>query len=204
MRKKASDFVKICDNLERDYTKDSGNKFRYVKNYLELKVGHDYDQLKSIHAEATDEKISEIIALRINLYSVIISTITMCITTMNIFVDKFKMEECKDTAFMVVCLGYLIVVVVSAFGLHQSVGKNSNVGHWQGYVVEAVEDILDNKCENERLKENYYKEIDFQNKLDEKQDVLEIKVDLSDQLFEKLDLIKKATSESFLKKIFKK
>ena len=59
MRKEANDFLKICDILDRDYKKTDGNKFRYAKTYLEQNVGPDYDQLKSLHAEATDEKASD-------------------------------------------------------------------------------------------------------------------------------------------------
>ena len=59
MRKEANDFLKICDILDRDYKKTDGNKFRYAKTYLEQNVGPDYDQLKSLHAEVTDEKASD-------------------------------------------------------------------------------------------------------------------------------------------------
>ena len=83
MRKEANDFLKICDILDRDYQKTDGNKFRYTKTYLEQNVGSDYDQLKSLHAEATDGKASDTYAMLTNLFAVIISTVTLVITIGN-------------------------------------------------------------------------------------------------------------------------
>ena len=86
------------------------------------------------------------------------------------------------------------------FGLIGVLGKNKGVEHWQKYIVEAIEDILDN-MENE--KENHM-ETKLPDKLYDKLDALETKVKLPDKLYEQLDTIRDATSESPLKKMFRK
>ena len=96
MRKEANDFLKICDILDRDYQKTDGNKFRYTKTYLEQNVGSDYDQLKSLHAEATDGKASDTYAMLTNLFAVIISTVTLVITIGNALAPRTLLKRRDD------------------------------------------------------------------------------------------------------------
>ena len=121
MRKEANDFLKICDILDRDYKKTDGNKFRYTKTYLEQNVGPDYDQLKSLHAEATDEKASDTYAMLTNLFAVIISTVTMVITIGNVLAPA--QDGKVDKALIFLCVLYTIVVVIGAFWFDWSIGK---------------------------------------------------------------------------------
>ena len=137
MRKEANDFLKICDILDRDYKKTDGNKFRYTKTYLEQNVGPDYDQLKSLHAEATDGKASDTYAMLTNLFAVIISTVTMVITIGNVLAPA--QDGKVDKALIFLCVLYTIVVVIGAFWFDWSIGKNKSVEHWQKYIVEAIE-----------------------------------------------------------------
>lgn len=74
------------------------------------------------------------------------------------------------------------------------------MSHWQKYVVEAVEDILDD-IKNEKYNQ---KEIHLLEKLYETIEDPEIKVDLPDRLYNQLDSIEKASSENPLKKIISK
>lgn len=73
------------------------------------------------------------------------------------------------------------------------------MSHWQKYVVEAVEDILDD-MKNEK---DNRKEVHLLDNLYEKLDNLETKVDLPDRLYNQLDSIEKASSENPLKKILR-
>lgn len=198
MRKEANDFLKICDILDRDYQKADGNKFRYTKTYLEQNVGSDYDQLKSLHAEATDGKASDTYAMLTNLFAVIISTVTLVITIGNALAPA--QDGKVDKAFIFLCVLYTIVVLIVAFLFDWSIGKNKSLEHWQQYIVEAIEDILDN-MENE--KENHM-ETKLPDKLYDKLDALETKVNLPDKLYEQLDTIRDAASESPFKKVFQK
>ena len=73
------------------------------------------------------------------------------------------------------------------------------MSHWQKYVVEAVEDILDD-MKNEK---DNRKEVHLPDNLYEKLDNLETKVDLPDRLYNQLDSIEKASSENPLKTILR-
>lgn len=198
MRKEANDFLKICDILDRDYEKTDGNKFRYAKTYLVQNVGPDYDQLKSLHAEAADEKASDTYAMLTNLFAVIISTVTLVITIGNALAPA--QDGKVDKALIFLCFLYTIVVVIVAFLFDWSIGKNKSVEHWQKYIVEAIEDILDN-MKNEKEKS---RETKLPDKFYDKLDAFETKVKLPDKLYDQLDTIRDAASESPLKKMFQK
>ena len=198
MRKEANDFLKICDILDRDYQKTEGNKFRYTKNYLEQKVGYDYDQLKSIHAEAIDGKVSDIYGIFISLFALIISTITLMITMVSALWPK--KENQVDKFLLLLCLLYIGIMIIASLWFAWSIGKNASVGHWQKYIVEAIEDILDEM----KNREEGYKKINLPDKLYDKLDILQTKVGIPDQLYEQLDSIKKAAIESPLEKMFGK
>ena len=199
MREQVNDFLKICDNLERDYRKEDGNKFRYTKNYLEKNVGYDYDQLKSIHAEATDEKAGDTYATMTNMFTLVISLITVILTMVNILAPSSS-EGKVDQSAAFLCLVYTIVITVFTIMLDLGVGKNKSMSHWQKYIVEAVEDILDD-MKNEK---DNRKEVHLPDNLYEKLDNLETKVDLPDRLYDQLGSIEKVASESPLKKIISK
>lgn len=198
MRKEANDFLKICDILDRDYQKTDGNKFRYAKTYLEQNVGYDFDQLKSLHAEAIDEKASDTYAMLTNLFAVIISTVTLVITIGNALAPAQDGKVDNSLAFL--CVLYTIVVIIVGFLFDWSIGRNKSIEHWQKYIVEAIEDLLDD-MKNE--KENY-RETRLPDKLYDKLDALETKVNLPDKLYDQLDTIKDAASENPFKKMLRK
>ena len=133
-----------------------------------------------------------------NLFAVIISTVTLVITIGNALAPA--QDGKVDKAFIFLCVLYTIVVLIVAFLFDWSIGKNKSLEHWQKYIVEAIEDILDN-MENE--KENHM-ETKLPDKLYDKLDALETKVNLPDKLYEQLDTIRDAASESPFKKVFQK
>ena len=97
-------------------------------------------------------------------------------------------------------IGYLILLLIISVLFMKSINVSRSVSHWQKYVVEAVEDILDD-MKNEK---DNRKEVHLPDNLYEKLDNLETKVDLPDRLYNQLDSIEKASSENPLKKIISK
>ena len=97
-------------------------------------------------------------------------------------------------------IGYLILLLIISVLFMKFINVSRSVSHWQKYVVEAVEDILDD-MKNEK---DNRKEVHLPDNLYEKLDNLETKVDLPDWLYNQLDSIEKASSENPLKKIISK
>ena len=186
--KKTNDFLMICDYLEKNYREVDGNRFGYTKKYLEKKVKHDYNLIKSIHAEATEEKANDTYAMLTNFFAVFVSTVSLMISIIN----GIKSE--MDNSYIYLYILYIIVFIIIGIVYEWSYAKNKIVSHWQKYIVEAVEDILDD-MKNEK---DNRKEVHLPEKL------YEIKVDLPDRLYNQLDSIEKAASENPLKKIISK
>lgn len=191
--KKTNDFLMLCDYLEKNYREVDGNRFGYTKNYLEQNVKHDYNLIKSIHAEATEEKAHDTYAMLTNFFAVFVSTVSLMISMIN------GIKSTIDNAYNSLCILYIIVFIIIGIVYEWSYAKNKIVSHWQKYIVEAVEDIL-----NDIKKEDDKKEVHLPEKLYETIEDLEIKVDLPDRLYNQLDSIEKAASENPLKKIISK
>lgn len=191
--KKTNDFLMLCDYLEKNYREVDGNRFGYTKNYLEQNVKHDYNLIKSIHAEATEEKAHDTYAMLTNFFAVFVSTVSLMISMIN------GIKSTIDNACNFLCILYIIVFIIIGIVYEWSYAKNKIVSHWQKYIVEAVEDIL-----NDIKKEDDKKEVHLPEKLYETIEDLEIKVDLPDRLYNQLDSIEKAASENPLKKIISK
>ncbi len=191
--KKTNDFLMLCDYLEKNYREVDGNRFGYTKNYLEQNVKHDYNLIKSIHAEATEEKAHDTYAMLTNFFAVFVSTVSLMISMIN------GIKSTIDNAYNFLCILYIIVFIIIGIVYEWSYAKNKIVSHWQKYIVEAVEDIL-----NDIKKEDDKKEVHLPEKLYETIEDLEIKVDLPDRLYNQLDSIEKAASENPLKKIISK
>lgn len=192
--KKTNDFLMICDYLEKNYREVDGNRFGYTKKYLEKKVKHDYNLIKSIHAEATEGKANDTYAMLTNFFAVFVSTVSLMISIIN----GIKSE--MDNSYIYLCILYIIVFIIIGIVYEWSYAKNKIVSHWQKYIVEAVEDILDD-MKNEK---DNRKEVHLPEKLYETIEDLEIKVDLPDRLYNQLDSIEKVASENPLKKIISK
>lgn len=191
--KKTNDFLMLCDYLEKNYREVDGNRFGYTKNYLEQNVKHDYNLIKSIHAEATEEKAHDTYAMLTNFFAVFVSTVSLMISMIN------GIKSTIDNTYNFLCILYIIVFIIIGIVYEWSYAKNKIVSHWQKYIVEAVEDIL-----NDIKKEDDKKEVHLPEKLYETIEDLEIKVDLPDRLYNQLDSIEKAASENPLKKIISK
>lgn len=179
--------------LKKNYREVDGNRFGYTKNYLEQNVKHDYNLIKSIHAEATEEKAHDTYAMLTNFFAVFVSTVSLMISMIN------GIKSTIDNAYNFLCILYIIVFIIIGIVYEWSYAKNKIVSHWQKYIVEAVEDIL-----NDIKKEDDKKEVHLPEKLYETIEDLEIKVDLPDRLYNQLDSIEKAASENPLKKIISK
>ena len=92
-------------------------------------MGYDYDQLKSIHAEATDEKAGDTYATMTNLFSLIISIITVILTMVNILAPSSSEGKVNKSAAYL-CLLYTIAIAVVAIILDWGVGKNKSMSRW--------------------------------------------------------------------------
>ena len=191
--KKTNDFLTLCDYLEKNYREVDGNRFGYTKNYLEQNVKHDYNLIKSIPAEATEEKAPDTYAMLTNFFAVFVSTVSLMISMIN------GIKSTIDNAYNYLCILYIILFIIIGIVYEWSYAKNKIVSHWQKYIVEAVEDILDD-MKNEK---DNRKEVHLPDNLYEKLDNLETKVDLPDRLYNQLDSIEKASSENPLKKILR-
>lgn len=201
MRKTASDFIKICDILEKNYAINDGNKFFYTKKYLEKHIGHDHDALKSFHAEATESKIGEKYGMYINFYAVIIATVTLVITIISTINPSNNGEP--DASIMLICLGYMIFLVVIAFLFNWGMERSKSVSHWQKYMIEAIEDILSD-MNKEELMNMENKEVVFPERFYEKLNLLDTQLNILIQLCEERNSVKKVESKRLFHNIRRK
>lgn len=128
-----------------------------------------------------------------NFFAVFVSMVSLMISMIN------GIKSTIDNAYNYLCILYIILFIIIGIVYEWSYAKNKIVSHWQKYIVEAVEDILDD-MKNEK---DNRKEVHLPDNLYEKLDNLETKVDLPDRLYNQLDSIEKASSENPLKKILR-
>lgn len=194
---KKNEFETICDSLEREYLQEADeNRFRYAKHYLKNHTGNNYDRLKSIHAEAMD-KIGDTYDKYLSMFSLIVSVLSFIVAAFALIITVVHRN---GLLIVFAIIGYLILLLIISVLFMKFINASRSVSHWQKYVVEAVEDILDD-IKNEKYNQ---KEIHLLEKLYETIEDPEIKVDLPDRLYNQLDSIEKASSESPLKKIITK
>lgn len=192
MKMQKNEFETICDSLEREYLQEADeNRFRYAKHYLKNHTGNNYDRLKSIHAEAMD-KIGDTYE-----FSLIVSVLSFIVAAFALIITVVHRN---GLLIVFAIIGYLILLLIISVLFMKFINVSRSVSHWQKYVVEAVEDILDD-MKNEK---DNRKEVHLPDNLYEKLDNLETKVDLPDRLYNQLDSIEKASSENPLKKIISK
>ena len=197
MKMKKNEFETICDSLEREYLQEADeNRFRYAKHYLKNHTGNNYDRLKSIHAEAMD-KIGDTYDKYLSMFSLIVSVLSFIVAAFALIITVVHRN---GLLIVFAIIGYLILLLIISVLFMKFINASRSVSHWQKYVVEAVEDILDD-IKNEKYNQ---KEIHLLEKLYETIEDPEIKVDLPDRLYNQLDSIEKASSESPLKKIITK
>lgn len=197
MKKQKNEFETICDSMEREYLQEADeNRFRYAKHYLKNHTGNNYDRLKSIHAEAMD-KIGDTYDKYLSMFSLIVSVLSFIVAAFALIITVVHRNGLL-IAFAII--GYLILLLIISVLFVKFINVSRSVSHWQKYVVEAVEDILDD-MKNEK---DNRKEVHLPDDLYEKLDNLETKVDLPDRLYNQLDSIEKASSENPLKKIISK
>lgn len=197
MKKQKNEFETICDSMEREYLQEADeNRFRYAKHYLKNHTGNNYDRLKSIHAEAMD-KIGDTYDKYLSMFSLIVSVLSFIVAAFALIITVVHRNGLL-IAFAII--GYLILLLIISVLFVKFINVSRSVSHWQKYVVEAVEDILDD-MKNEK---DNRKEVHLPDDLYEKLDNLETKVDLPDRLYNQLDSIEKASSENPLKKIITK
>lgn len=192
-----NEFETICDSLEREYLQEADeNRFRYAKDYLKNHTRNNYDCLKSIHAEAMD-KIGDTYDKYLSMFSLIVSVLSFIVAAFALIITVVHRN---GLLIVFAIIGYLILLLIISVLFMKSINVSRSVSHWQKYVVEAVEDILDD-IKNEKYNQ---KEIHLLEKLYETIEDPEIKVDLPDRLYNQLDSIEKASSENPLKKIISK
>lgn len=197
MKMKKNEFETICDSLEREYLQEADeNRFRYAKDYLKNHTRNNYDCLKSIHAEAMD-KIGDTYDKYLSMFSLIVSVLSFIVAAFALIITVVHRN---GLLIVFAIIGYLILLLIISVLFMKSINVSRSVSHWQKYVVEAVEDILDD-MKNEK---DNRKEVHLPDNLYEKLDNLETKVDLPDRLYNQLDSIEKAASENPLKKIISK
>lgn len=172
------------------------NRFRYAKHYLKNHTGNNYDRLKSIHAEAMD-KIGDTYDKYLSMFSLIVSVLSFIVAAFALIITVVHRN---GLLIVFAIIGYLILLLIISVLFMKFINVSRSVSHWQKYVVEAVEDILDD-MKNEK---DNRKEVHLPDNLYEKLDNLETKVDLPDRLYNQLDSIEKASSENPLKKIISK
>lgn len=172
------------------------NRFRYAKDYLKNHTRNNYDCLKSIHAEAMD-KIGDTYDKYLSMFSLIVSVLSFIVAAFALIITVVHRN---GLLIVFAIIGYLILLLIISVLFMKSINVSRSVSHWQKYVVEAVEDILDD-MKNEK---DNRKEVHLPDNLYEKLDNLETKVDLPDRLYNQLDSIEKASSENPLKKIISK
>ena len=197
MKMQKNEFETICDSLERGYLQEADeNRFRYAKHYLKNHTGNNYDRLKSIHAEAMD-KIGDTYDKYLSMFSLIVSVLSFIVAAFALIITVVHRN---GLLIVFAIIGYLILLLIISVLFMKFINVSRSVSHWQKYVVEAVEDILDD-MKNEK---DNRKEVHLPDNLYEKLDNLETKVDLPDRLYNQLDSIEKASSENPLKKIISK
>lgn len=197
MKMQKNEFETICDSLEREYLQEADeNRFRYAKDYLKNHTRNNYDCLKSIHAEAMD-KIGDTYDKYLSMFSLIVSVLSFIVAAFALIITVVHRN---GLLIVFAIIGYLILLLIISVLFMKSINVSRSVSHWQKYVVEAVEDILDD-IKNEKYNQ---KEIHLLEKLYETIEDPEIKVDLPDRLYNQLDSIEKASSENPLKKIISK
>lgn len=197
MKMKKNEFETICDLLEREYLQEADeNRFRYAKDYLKNHTRNNYDCLKSIHAEAMD-KIGDTYDKYLSMFSLIVSVLSLIVAALALIIT---IVHEKGLLIVVAIIVYLFFLLIISVLFMKFINASRSVSHWQKYVVEAVEDILDD-MKNEK---DNRKEVHLPDNLYEKLDNLETKVDLPDRLYNQLDSIEKASSENPLKKIISK
>ena len=157
---------------------------------------YNYDCLKSIHAEAMD-KIGDTYDKYLSMFSLIVSVLSFIVAALALIIT---IVHEKGLLIVVAIIVYLFFLLIISVLFMKFINASRSVSHWQKYVVEAVEDILDD-MKNEK---DNRKEVHLPDNLYEILDNLETKVDLPDRLYNQLDSIEKASSENPLKKIISK
>lgn len=150
MKMKKNEFETICDLLEREYLQEADeNRFRYAKDYLKNHTRNNYDCLKSIHAEAMD-KIGDTYDKYLSMFSLIVSVLSFIVAALALIIT---IVHEKGLLIVVAIIVYLFFLLIISVLFMKFINASRSVSHWQKYVVEAVEDILDD-MKNEKDNRN--------------------------------------------------
>lgn len=143
------------------------------------------------------EKIGDTYDKYLSMFSLIVSVLSFIVAALALIIT---IVHEKGLLIVVAIIVYLFFLLIISVLFMKFINASRSVSHWQKYIVEAVEDILDD-MKNEK---DNRKEVHLPDNLYEKLDNLETKVDLPDRLYNQLDSIEKASSENPLKKIISK
>ena len=143
------------------------------------------------------DKIGDTYDKYLSMFSLIVSVLSFIVVAFALIITVVHRN---GLLIVFAIIGYLILLLIISVLFMKFINVSRSVSHWQKYVVEAVEDILDD-MKNEK---DNRKEVHLPDNLYEKLDNLETKVDLPDRLYNQLDSIEKASSENPLKKIISK
>ena len=177
-----NEFEEICESLEREYLPENGNRFRYAKDYLKTHIGNNYDLLKSTHAEAMD-KIGDTYDKYLSVFTLIVSVFSFIVAAFSLII---AIVNGKSLVVVFLIIGYLILLIIISLLFVRFINASKSVSHWQKYVVEALEDLIQDQKEKVLL------------------DQIHKKLDFSDQLFNQLDSVEKVDFRCRIRKIFQK